>query len=232
MPEYREDADHDAGYKLRMHKVGKPFQILRRISPRQEKPEHALPQHQRQDGRKKQDVGVQSEHRNVQQDDRDGGNPHVDVRAIQHIEKGAEWRNRRHIEFVWNKSLKEATLATGQLQQRSAINNAQCPEAERPEAFPHFAQKRFVLWTIMPIRIEREEVSKGEKEHTDRKDEDSFKIVHAKVLLAWILVMFRIPCQWYRMETQMGMGRRKDLSRIELFPGDTPRVHPETFSFP
>ena len=91
---------------------------------------------------------MQAEHRNVQQDDRDGGNSHIDVRAIQHIEKGAEWRNGRHIVFIRDKSLKEATLATRQLQQRSAINYAQGPEAERPEALPDFAQQRVVLGII------------------------------------------------------------------------------------
>ncbi|MDR4485525.1 MAG: hypothetical protein R3B95_20405 [Nitrospirales bacterium] len=42
MSKYRDDADHDAGHELRMHKIGKRFQILRKISLYQEKPKQAF----------------------------------------------------------------------------------------------------------------------------------------------------------------------------------------------
>jgi len=50
MPKHRKNADHNSGQKLRMHIIGGLFQFLRRKSPCEEKPKHALPQHQRQDG--------------------------------------------------------------------------------------------------------------------------------------------------------------------------------------
>ena len=88
---------------------------------------------------------MQADHRDVQQDDGDGGNPHIDMCAIQNIEQDFEWWERRHVNLVRDESLRKAPLPKRQFDQRSSINNEQRPDAECPEDFANFAQKRFVL---------------------------------------------------------------------------------------
>ena len=76
----------------------------------------------------------------------------------------------------------QGPLPKRQFDQRSSINNEQCPEAECPEDFAHFAQKRFMLGILRPIRVDGKKVSKRDEKHGGRKYEDAFKIFHAEVL--------------------------------------------------
>ena len=75
----------------------------------------------------------------------------------------------RHVILVRDESLSEATLTKRQFHQRSSINNDQCPNAECPEDFANFSQKRFVLVILGPIRIDGEEIPKGYEKNAGSK---------------------------------------------------------------
>ncbi len=53
---------------------------------------------------------MQSDHGDVQQNDCDGRNPHIDMGLIQNIEERFEKRNDRDGIFIGNESLSDATF--------------------------------------------------------------------------------------------------------------------------